>query len=379
MARAASGARLPALRFTGTHHALGRMMGAYRRRQIARAVDIAHEVLAAEGASEAALHDQIAPFIDLAARHTPTALAELRGMAVGADVEFDTLFRLNCMESRPPGSPFLWNRPERPAVDPVSILNPDTADTGVPPDPSETPAPGGCTSIASRRDDGCVVGHTEDSSPENLDGIYLLDATVTDQAGRASSRFQALNYATSLAGCAAAVNGHGLMILIDALPDPDRHLGVPRSCVSRILLDQPTIEAAIDVLRSLPRGGGWNYLMIQGPRIVNVETTASVVEVEDATVPGAYAHTNHYRNPGIAARAGEPRPNSMARLDRALALVRRDMGPDSMLELLADREGFPDSICRDRTIATWVADTARRTVRVCWGEPVDATWTSFDY
>lgn len=379
MARAASGARLPALRFTGTHHALGRMMGAYRRRQIARAVDIAHEVLAAEGASEAALHDQIAPFIDLAARHTPTAFAELRGMAVGADVEFDTLFRLNCMESRPPGSPFLWNRPERPAVDPVSILNPDTADTGVPPDPSETPAPGGCTSIASRRDDGCVVGHTEDSSPENLDGIYLLDTTVSDQAGRASSRFQALNYAMSLAGCAAAVNGHGLMILIDALPDPDRHLGVPRSCVSRILLDQPTIEAAIDVLRSLPRGGGWNYLMIQGPRIVNVETTASVVEVEDATVPGAYAHTNHYRNPGIAARAGEPRPNSMARLDRALALVRRDMGPDSMLELLADREGFPDSICRDRTIATWVADTARRTVRVCWGEPVDATWTSFDY
>ena len=379
MARAASGARLPALRFTGTHHALGRIMGAYRRRQIARAVDIAHEVLAAEGASEAALHDQIAPFIDLAARHTPTALAELRGMAVGADVEFDTLFRLNCMESRPPGSPFLWNRPERPAVDPVSSLNPDTADTGVPPDPSETPAPGGCTSIASRRDDGCVVGHTEDSSPENLDGIYLLDTTVSDQAGRASSRFQALNYATSLAGCAAAVNGHGLMILIDALPDPDRHLGVPRSCVSRILLDQPTIEAAIDVLRSLPRGGGWNYLMIQGPRIVNVETTASVVEVEDATVPGAYAHTNHYRNPGIAARAGEPRPNSMARLDRALALVRRDMGPDSMLELLADREGFPDSICRDRTIATWVADTARRTVRVCWGEPVDATWTSFDY
>lgn len=379
MARAASGARLPALRFTGTHHALGRMMGAYRRRQIARAVDIAHEVLAAEGASEAALHDQIAPFIDLAARHTPTALAELRGMAVGADVEFDTLFRLNCMESRPPGSPFLWNRPERPAVDPVSILNPDTADTGVPPDPSETPAPGGCTSIASRRDDGCVVGHTEDSSPENLDGIYLLDTTVSDQAGRASSRFQALNYATSLAGCAAAVNGHGLMILIDALPDPDRHLGVPRSCVSRILLDQPTIEAAIDVLRSLPRGGGWNYLMIQGPRIVNVETTASVVEVEDATVPGVYAHTNHYRNPGIAARAGEPRPNSTARLDRALALVRRDMGPDSMLELLADREGFPDSICRDRTIATWVADTARRTVRVCWGEPVDATWTSFDY
>ena len=379
MARATPGARLPTLRFTGTHDALGRMTGAYRRRQIARAVEIAHEVLATEGASVAELHDQIAPFIDLAAKHTPAALAELRGMAAGADVSFDTLFRLNCMESRPPGSAFLWNRPERPAVDPVSVLDPDAADTGVPPDPSESPAPGGCTSVASRHSDGCVVGHTEDSSPENLDGIYLLDATVSDRPGVISSRFQALNYAMSLAGCAAAVNSQGLMILIDALPDPDRQLGVPRSCVSRVLLDQPTIEAAIDVLRSLPRGGGWNYLMIQGPRIVNVETTASIVEVEDATGPGAYAHTNHYRTPHIAARAGDPRPNSTARLDRALALVRREMEVDAMIEALADREGFPDSICRERTIATWVADTSRRTVRVCWGEPVEATWTSFDY
>jgi hypothetical protein len=55
------------------------------------------------------------------------------------------------------------------------------------------------------------------------------------------------------------------------------------------------------------------------------------------------------------------------------------MDLDAMRETLADREGFPDSICRERTIATWMADTARRTVQVCWGEPVDATWSSFDY
>jgi hypothetical protein len=354
-------------------------MGAYRHAQIRRAVDIAHEVLANEGASEAALHDQIAPFIDLAAKHAPTALAELRGMAIGADVPFDTLFRLNCMEARPQGSAVLWNRPERPATDPAAVLDPDTADTGTPPDPSEPPAPGGCTSLASRAVGGCVVGHTEDSSPENLDGIYLLDATVCDRPGSITSRFHSLSYAMTLAGCAAAVNSHGLMILIDALPDPDRQPGVPRSCVSRLLLDQPTIEAAIDVLRTLPRGGGWNYLMIQGPCIVNVETTASIVEVEDATGPGTYAHTNHYLTPHIATRAGEPRPNSTTRLNRALALVRREMDVDAMVETLADRENFPDSICRDRTIATWVGDTARRKVHVCWGEPIDATWSTFDY
>lgn len=383
MARPIPGAHLPVLRLTGTHDQLGFLMGAYRRRQIMHAIDVAHDVLAAEGAGNAELHDQIAPFIDLAARHTPGALAELQAMAAGADVPFDTLFRLNCHESRPPGAAFLWSRPERPvpgpAVEAVPDLDPDVADTGVAPDPTEVGAPGGCTSIASRREGGCVVGHTEDSTPENLDGIYLLDATVSGPGAGRAGRFHALNYAMSLPGCAAAVNAHGLMILIDALPDPDRRTGVPRSCVSRILLEQPTIEDAIETLRSLPRGGGWNYLMVQGSRIVNVETTATLVEVEDATLEGAYAHTNHYRTSTIASRAGDPRPNSLNRLGRALDLVHRDMDVEAMHEALADREGFPDSICRDRTIATWIADTGRRTVRVCWGEPVHAAWTSFAY
>lgn len=78
-----------------------------------------------------------------------------------------------------------------------------------------------------------MVGHTEDSSPENLDGIYLLDATVLSEGSKVANRFSALNYAMSLAGCAAAVNGHGLMIMIDALPDPDRATGFEKLRVPR--------------------------------------------------------------------------------------------------------------------------------------------------
>jgi hypothetical protein len=50
-----------------------------------------------------------------------------------------------------------------------------------------------------------------------------------------------------------------------------------------------------------------------------------------------------------------------------------------MKGLLGDRQDFPDSICRDRTIGAFVADTAQRRVEVCWGEPDRATWTSFAY
>ncbi len=385
MAKAVPGATLPVLRFSGGHTALGRTMGAYRRRQIVSAVEIAHEVLASEGTDDATLRAQIEPYLEFAERYTPGALRELEGLASGADVSFETLFRLNCFESRPPGSAFLWSRPDQPTPDPVPSLDPDIADTGVPRSldavtPADTDAgPGGCTSIASRSEQGVVVGHTEDSSPENLDGIYLLDATVLSEGSKVANRFSALNYAMSLAGCAAAVNGHGLMIMIDALPDPDRRHGVPRSCVSRVLLDQPSIDDAIELLHQMPRGGGWNYFMVQGHRIVNVETTATTVTVNDATLDGAYAHSNHYLTPEIAERAGDPRPNSIARLGRARELVRPQMDVQDMISALSDRTGYPDSICRERTIAAWVADTGARTVRVCWGEPDDATWTKFSY
>ena len=61
--------------------------------------------------------------------------------------------------------------------------------------------------------------------------------------------------------------------------------------VSRAILDQPDIDAAIDLLQTTNRGGGWNYLLIQGQRAVNVETTATRV-VATPISAGGYAHTS---------------------------------------------------------------------------------------
>src|SRR5581483_3754640 len=129
------------------------------------------------------------------------------------------------------------------------------------------------------------------------------------------------------------------------------------------------------LLRSVTRGGGWNFLLVQGRRTVNVEATATRIAVTEVEPGGTYAHTNHYCAPELAAAVGAPRPNSLARLARALELVRPGMSLDEMKQLLADRQGFPDSICRDRTIGAFVADTARGEIEVCWGEPDDAVWT----
>ena len=408
MAKRAAGLTLPELRVNGTHASLGRAMGRMQAHHIQAAVAATLEQLTEQGISVAQLRDQIAPYIEATERTLPQYLIELREMADAADVPFAVLFRLNCYESRPPGSPppgmsrammqpsgaVAGPAPVSPEA-PVPVKDPGTAaaadgrangqaiGTAHPSAAPETVgrAPDGCTSVVSLREGGAVVGHTEDSFPEAVEGLYLLDATVTERnpfTGAARHRFLGLNYAQTLPGCAAAVNEHGLIVLIDALPDPDRNVGVPRHVVSRALLDLPSIDAAVEFLRSTMRGGGWNYVLIQGSRAVNAETTATRVAVTEIT-DGRYAHTNHYVDPDLAAASGEPRPNSFARLSRAMDLVQPGMDVAAVKGLLADRQNAPDSICRDRTIGAFVADTRARHVEVCWGEPDEVTWTSYTY
>jgi hypothetical protein len=370
-----TGATLPVLVVRGSHADLGRAMGERQREQIARVVTRAQEGFHERGTTEAEVREQNAPYVAAAARIYPGYLTELEAMAEGAGVPFDVLFRLNCYEAFPPGT-----RPRRPPVE-EQVPSKDPAELAVANDPAAvaaTPADG-CTSVASRGAGGVVVGHTEDSSPEAIGGIYLVDAQVDTSPVAPGGRFKALNYAQTLPGCAAAVNEAGLIVLIDALPDPDRRVGAPRHMVSRALLDLPSIDGAVDHLRQTERGGGWNYLLVQGQRIVDVEATATRLVVHEAGPSGAYAHANHYLDPVLAADSGDPRPNSITRLSRALELVTPGMDLAQMKALLSDKQHSPDSICRDRTVAAFVADTAARQVQVCWGEPDGATWAAYGY
>ncbi|HEU5317728.1 MAG TPA: C45 family peptidase [Chloroflexota bacterium] len=361
----------------GTHEELGRAMGEFRAAQLKRSTDLAKAALWEADVSRAMLAEQIGPYVEATERIFPQHMRELRAMAEGAQVPFDVLFRLNCYESRPPGTPpgsVAGPAGPSPVFATLPTRRVEVKDPGVL--AGAAPAGDGCTSVVSRGDGTVIVGHTEDSSPEAVDGIYLLDAEVVD-GGNVVSRFLALNYANTIPGCAAAMNRHGLIVLIDALPDPDRRLGASRHVVSRALLDCESIDAAIGLLRETERGGGWNYVLIQGDRFANVETTATRVVVTEDDGSGAYAHANHYLNEEIAADAGDPRPNSVARLMRAQQLVDRGLSLEAIKQVLSDREGFPDSICRERTIAAFVADAAAKRVEVCWGEPEGASWTAY--
>jgi hypothetical protein len=335
MARVSEGATLPVLRVTGGHDELGAAVGRAFREHIQQGVARARDELAAQGLHEAALRERIAPALEAAARWTPGYLAELSAWAAAADVPLELLSYLSS--------------------------------AGLPP----VSTPHGCTSLAVHGPQGHVlVGHTEDSMVPVAEEVFLLDATV------AGSRFMSLCYVYALPGCSASLNGHGLAVLMDYLPDPDARPGLPMDFVTRALVDLPSIDAALDFLATTPRGGSGNCLLAQGSRMVNVELTSTRMAIHEATAAGAWVHANHFLDPVLAQAAGEPQADSLPRLARGRALARAGLDLGGVQGILADRQGFPDSICRERTVAAFVADTASGEVRVCWGEPSHGTWTA---
>lgn len=339
MARVPEGATLPVLRFEGEHEDLGAAVGTVFRERIQTSARRAEEELAAQGLHAAALRERLAPALEAAERFTPEYLAELRAWAEAAEVPLEVLSYLSS--------------------------------AGLPPVSSAQ----GCTSLAVRGPHGgMLVGHTEDSLLPVAEEVFLLDATVTGP--QRPGRFLSLCYVYALPGCSASLNGDGLAVLMDYLPDSDARPGLPMDFVTRALVDLPSIDAALDFLAATPRGGSGNCLLAQGGRLVNVELTSTRMAVTEATDEGAFVHANHFLDPVLARAAGEPQADSLPRLARGRALARAGLDLDGVRSILADRQGFPDSICRERTVAAFVADTASGEVRVCWGEPSHGTWTA---
>ena len=242
--------RIPVVSAIGTPYEVGLAIGRHRQHRIAARVEAMRARRRSVGIDDATAYRSAQPYLALTEGLLPDLVVELAGIAAGAGVPFLELFRLNCPGTRLPAeSP--WQRQEREQTT-------RTGSEALPP-----AAGGGCTSMVSRGAGGVVLGHTEDFAPEWRDDLYVLRM----QTGK--TRLCALNYAQTLAGCAAAVNGAGLVQVIDSLHDRRHPLGISAHFLARGVLAHDDIAGAVDFLRRmLPRDGGFNHLLVQGTRIV---------------------------------------------------------------------------------------------------------------
>ena len=276
----------------------------------------------------------------------PQYLAELEGMAEGANVPLKELITLNCIE-------------------------------GITEDALHLK----CTSIAAneeRTETGItLVGHNEDWLPEDEATVYVLRAFPDEEPP-----FLALNYGGLLP--AIGFNASGIAQCCNSVYPADARNGVPRLLVARAVLGKTSLSKALKCTLMKKRAAGYNHLIAdRNGELYNMEISANrfaAIYGEDGTI----AHSNHYLNPKMqeVEKKSATLIGSRIRYHRAIRLLQKTQthSVDSFKAILRDHVNFPDSICSHdeeksspgdqvKTIASIIMDLDKQVMHVCWGNP----------
>ncbi|WP_414448772.1 C45 family autoproteolytic acyltransferase/hydrolase [Burkholderia sp. 22PA0099] len=297
----------------GTPYEIGRQLGELARPEM----DAYRARSAAWQAVAARLGDPLLPVLRRAAEAAfPVAVAEIDGIAAGLGLPADLVFAWNCRGE-------LLNR---------------TGD--------------GCTTVAACTPGARRIAHNEDGDPFLLDRCRLVD--VRPQRGPG---FISFYYPGSLPGHTFAVNRAGLVQTINNVRITAPAAGVPRMVLARAVLDAGSLDAALAILREMPRASGFHHLLgcAGDVRVFSVEASAARTSV--LAVEGVYGHANHLVHAGpnadadaqIVTASSRDRQARLAVLLPALPTSNATHAPsiDALTGLLADRGGPGLPIFRD--------------------------------
>lgn len=220
-----------------------------------------------------------------------------------------------------------------------------------------------CTTAVSFNSTGAIIGHNEDSNINTLPQLYILKATVND------TTFFGINYAGEVPGVAASMNNHGLVQCINSLHPTTTQFGVPKNFIARAILECKSIEEAAELIRKVKHASGYNHVLVQGKKVVNVEIACDHI-AHEIKKEASYIHTNHYLIPEMLQYEKSRSESSLHRYKRAHELVKRNMTYQHMVDLLSDTSDSNYPICRAKdTIASLIFQPQLKKIEICKGHP----------
>ncbi len=350
---------IPMVKVAGSHREIGRQIGEAFRGKIVHSVENARNLLA-EAYEQLELtwdgaKSQSRKYLPFAEERYPQYVDEIRGMAEGANVEFQDLVTLNTMEAV--------------TTDALHLTR--------------------CTSMAvneTRTADGHVLAaHNEDWVPEDEDDVYIIHARPDDEPP-----FLAMNYGGLLPNI--GFNAAGMAQLIDSVYPNDARIGIPRLVVGRAVLAASKPDIAIRRAIVPHRAAGYNHIIIhESGEIYSVEASALQFDMLYAH-DGYMTHTNHYLTDQM--REVEDGPEeliaSRVRYLRAMRLLKQDQKHTikSLQSIQKDHVNFSNSICnhavddhdpldREKTINALVIDLTAREMHIAWGNPCQNTYHTY--
>ncbi|HKX42631.1 MAG TPA: C45 family peptidase, partial [Burkholderiaceae bacterium] len=239
----------------GTPHEAGRALGRFGARAV-------HEHLLHTKAwarvTEWAGSEPAAAMAALVRERFAGIWSELQGLAEGLDLPFEEVFLWNCR-----------------------------GDLG-------GMAPDGCTTVQLPGDAQRRMVHNEDGDPGFAGHCALAACRI-----EGSPRFVSFVYPGSLPGHTFAVTDMGLAMTVNNLRALHVAAGVPRMVLTRALLDAPTLDGAVSLLREQPRAGGFHLTLGHrgSAELLSVEFSSQACSAVRVTQPSL--HANHAIHPAV--------------------------------------------------------------------------------
>lgn len=308
---------------------------------------------------------------DTIAAYAPGSLAQIEGIAAGAELEIGDVLALNTRSELMFG-----------------VSNADFADF-----PED-----GCTSVAIAPERS-ASGHSLLS--QNWDWTEAAGESVVLLVRESDDRPDYLTLVEAGLLAKTGMNSAGLGLCTNTLVsttdtgDPD---GLPYHVFLHELLQAERVSDALQFLHSTPRALSANYLIMHADgAVLDVETTGGgpggVAHL--SVTDGVLTHTNHFRDPRLADTDRRVRENSntvvrLDRIDRRLAMIGGKIDREDVLDSLRDHANYPLSVClhpdprkpavrRTRTLATVFYDLGTLDLWVAVGNPCQSEFTSLSF
>lgn len=237
-----------------------------------------------------------------------------------------------------------------------------------------------CTDLAVNNEvtsDGSVLAaHTEDWYPIDEKHLVLVHGKPKGEPA-----FLAMTLGGLQIDC--GLNSAGISVTQNSLYQNDVRIGVPKSFVARKILASKTIGDAMRAALPEKRGSSYNNnLCDSSGEIYSLEGSATDFCALYAH-EGYLVHTNHYLSQRMAKYEAGAGANSIIRYNRALRLLKRELGKvtvASLANILSDHVNYPNSICRHinesappleryKTIFSIIIDVTHLKILICHGNP----------
>lgn len=283
-------------------------------------------------------------------KHSPQFLDEIKGMADGASISYDTMWAMSI-------------KSEMAAF------------------PSEPP---GCSTIFYQAGTEKWLFHNEDGDVAYKDDMFILKAHPPSGVS-----FLTFVYPGLIPGVGPGFNSKGVIQSTNFIGCLKPGIGIPRYFLGRAILEAESLEDAVNIATSQPRAFPWhhNLASFQTGEYYSVETLPDGRSDTLHTHKNLYIHTNHLLHHNLLGYEHQDteyaKLSSHSRYEVLTELKNKApkeiSGPEFFLKWLSSRKKAPYSPCRvadeissGQTLGTAYFDLNKKFLRLYKGPPCEA-------